>query len=136
MSEAEIVYQLSENFNRIWSMLQWWASISLGLIVLAHVASERLNGFLVIVVVTLYSAFSFYVFQLMNRNYESVQGYVSDLQNIVKSGNDLASGTLAYMQPQSSIVVALVIFTLWGTFAGSNAYLIYSYFKGKRTSDA
>ena len=132
MSEAEIAYQLSEIFNRVWSMQQWWASISLGLIVLAHVASEKLNILLVAIVAVLYSAFTFYVFQLLGRNWESIKGYVVDLQRLADSGHQLADGTLAFMQPQNPAVVALVIFTLWGTYAGCVCYLLFSYFKKKQ----
>ena len=136
MSEAEIAYQISETFNRIWSMQQWWASISVGMIVLAYVASEKLNTFLVTMVISLYSAFSFYIFKLLGRNWESIDGYITDLQRLADTGQELAAGTLVYMQPQNPIVVALIIITLFGTYAVCNAYLVFSYFRGKRTINA
>jgi hypothetical protein len=136
MSEAEIAYQISETFNRIWSMQQWWASISVGMIVLAYVASEKLNTFLVTIVIFLYSAFSFYIFQLLGRNWESISGYITDLQRLADSGQELAAGTLVYMQPQNPIVVALIIITMFGTYAVCSAYLVYSYFRGKRNINA
>ena len=136
MSEAEIAYQISETFNRIWSMQQWWASISVGMIVLAYVASEKLNTFLVTIVIFLYSAFSFYIFQLLGRNWESINGYITDLQRLADSGQELAAGTLVYMRPQNPIVVALIIITMFGTYAVCSAYLVYSYFRGKRNINA
>ena len=136
MSEAEITYQLSEIFNRVWSMQQWWASISFGLIVLAHVASERLNALLVVIVVTLYSAFTFFVFHMLGRNWESVTGYIADLQQISDSGQKLGDGTLALMQPQNEVANVLIIVALYGTYAGCNAYPLYRYFSSRRGSNA
>lgn len=136
MSEAEIVYQMSETFNRVWSMQQWWASISFGMIVLAHVASEKLNAFLVAIVITLYGAFTFFVFQMLGRNWQSVTGYIKDLQRISDSGQKLGDGTLAFMQPQNELVNLLIIVALYGTYIGCNAYLLYRYFAGRRSVKA
>jgi len=136
MSEAEIAYQLSEIFNRVWSMQQWWASISFGLIVLAHVASEKLNALLMIIVIILYSAFTFFVFHMLGRNWESVTGYITDLQLLEDSGQKLGEGTLALMQPQSEVANVLIIVALYGTYVGCNAYLLYKYFSRRRSANA
>lgn len=134
MTEADIVYQLSETFNRVWSMQQWWASISFGLVILAHVAVDRLSGLLIAVLVALYSGFTLFVFQMLGRNWQAVVSYVGDLRAMEESGHQLAQGTLAYMQPQSPLVTWAIILTIWGTFVGCNAYLVYSYVRGKRNS--
>lgn len=136
MSEAEIVHQLSEIFNRVWSMQQWWGSISIGVLILAHIAADRLNAFLVAFVVAVYSAFSFYVWRLMARNWNTINHYLRDLQALADAGERLSSGTLTYMEPQSPVVMILVPVTLIAVFAGCNAYLLYRYWKCRRQSTA
>ena len=132
MSEAEIAYQLSEIYNRVWSIQQWWASISIGLLILAHLASEKLNLFLVLFIMALYSSFSLYVFNILGRNWNTITHYIQDLQSLVDAGQKLSSGTLTFLEPQSEIITTVIIIVLIATFMGCNAYLVYSYFKFKR----
>ncbi len=56
MNEAELSYHLSMVLDRIWSMQQWWASVSIGVLIMAHLATSRLNLFLVILSLALYLA--------------------------------------------------------------------------------
>jgi hypothetical protein len=136
MSEAEIVYQMSEIYNRVWSIQQWWASMSIGLLILAHLASERLNLLLVVFIMALYSSFSLYIFNILGRNWNAIVSYIQDLQELKDTGHDLSSGTLTFLIPQSEIVTSLVIIVLISTFIGCNAYLVYSYLKVRRKRNA
>lgn len=136
MSEAEIAYQVSEIYNRVWSIQQWWASISIGLLILAHLASEKLNLFLVVFIMALYSSFSLYVFNILGRNWNTVTHYIQDLQGLVDVGQKLSSGTLTLLEPQSEIVTTLIIIVLIATFMGCNTYLVYSYLKERRNKSA
>ena len=136
MSEAEIVYQLSEMYNKIWSVQQWWASISIGLLILAHLASERINLFLVLFIMALYSSFSLYISIMLTRTWNTTTHYIQDLQGLVGAGHKLSSGTLTLLEPQSEIVTALIVIVFICTFIGCNAYLVYSYLKGRRESNA
>jgi hypothetical protein len=136
MSEAEIAYQLSEIYNKVWSIQQWWASISIGLLILAHLASEKLNLFLVLFIMALYSSFSLYVFIILARNWNTITHYIQDLQGLVDAGHKLSLGTLTYLEPQSEIVTALILIVLICTFMGCNAYLVYSFLKNRRKISA
>ena len=127
MTEAEIVYQISEIFNRAWTLQQWWASISFGLLLVAHVASERLNGFLLTVLLTLYCAFTALVQQMLGRNLEMVHGYRESLQQIMEKGVALSPGSMVYAQPNPWFHEAAAWFALVGTFVGTCSYLVYRY---------
>ena len=132
MSEAEIVYQLSEAYNRMWGMLQWWTSISFGVFITAHLAVKKLNGFLVTILLLLYSAFSFHQLELLLIIADVAIGFTNDLQAISNSGITLAKGSSAYLEQGNSKF--LLIITLAGTYLGAISYLIYGYIKSKRES--
>jgi hypothetical protein len=136
MTESEIVYQISEAYNRSWSIQQWWASISVGLLILSTVAAEKLNFVIITVVVSLYSAFSFNLFMILTVINKVTSSYVSDLHALADSGHMLASGSFAYTEPGSEIGVALTLVALFGTYLGCVTYFIYSFYKNKREINA
>lgn len=129
MTEAEIVYQISETYNRVWSIQQWWASVSFGLLIVAHVASDRLNGLLVALMSILYTVFSVYLYTTMATNGDVASAFVKDLEVLEKSGVSLAQGSSAYTQNWKSSSAVLVLVTLGGTYLAANAYLIFCYIK-------
>ncbi len=78
MTEAEISYQLSEYLNRIWDMQQWWASISIGVLVMAHLASRPLNLLLVAISLGLYTSYTLYMWQMSGENLETILAPATD----------------------------------------------------------
>jgi len=128
MSEAEIAYQLSEYLNRIWSMQQWWASISIGVLVMAHLASSRLNLFLVCISLGLYTTYTLYMLQMLGENYDTIVALANDLKALVDSGKVNSSNAMQMLQiPDTS--GALYYITFGGTYISVVSYLIYSYIK-------
>ena len=130
MSEADITYQMSEYLNRIWMMQQWWASVSIGVLVMAHLASSRLNIFLVLVSLALYTAYTAYMLQMSEANMDSVYALVRDLQVLADSGvrlSHFAQGQIDIMNTD----ITLYLITFGGTYVSVVAYLIYSYKKGR-----
>jgi len=132
MTESEIVYQISEAYNRTWSIQQWWASISVGLLIISTVASDKLNIFIVALVVSLYSVFSFNLFMILTAINNVSSSYVADLHALAASGHVLANGSIAYADPGSEIGVALTLLALIGTYLGCVIYFIYSFYRTKR----
>lgn len=133
MTEAEIVYQMSEIFNRAWTIQQWWASISFGLLLVAHVAAERLNGFLLVMLLTLYCAFTALVQQMLSRNVEMVYGYRESLQQMIEDGVELSAGSLVFARPNPWYHEAIAWIALVGTFLGTSSYLVYRYWSENRS---
>ena len=60
MTEAELLMFATEAIDRLWSLMQWWASISFGLLVVAHIDSSRIGAYLAVLVPLLYTCFSFF----------------------------------------------------------------------------
>lgn len=135
MTESEIVYQISEILNRLWVIQQWWASVSFGVLIVAHLASKQLNGVLVSALLFLYSVYSFYMWDLLGINAGILNGFVNDLQQMSESGHTLTSGGNAYIL-ERRLSYFLVPLTLFGTYFCTAGYLVYGYFKGKSSRNA
>lgn len=135
MTEAEVIFQIAEVANRLWMLLQWWASISFGVLIVAHIASNQLNLFLTVVILFLYSAYSVYMFDLVEYNNNIYFAFVADLQNMSDAGIELTAGAAAnIVQPDLGYFIGPVVFV--GTYLSVNAYLIYSYIQGRKYRNA
>ena len=132
MNEADITNQISEVLNRIWLMQQWWASVSFGVLIVAHVAGRKLGGLLIFVILFLYTVYSIYMWDLLGINAGIANGFVSDLENMSSSGATLTGGGSAYITTMNQrLSYFLVPLALFGTYFSATGYLIYSYFKGR-----
>ncbi|MEP5570097.1 MAG: hypothetical protein ABJN62_19810 [Halioglobus sp.] len=127
MTEAELVMVASEAFDRVWSLLQWWASVSFGLLVVAHIASHRIGTYLAILVPVLYTCFSLGIVAIMRRNLGIVQSVYEDL-GILQATDIELSVTAKYMMQGAGIVGDLALpIALLATYVGVIGYFIYSY---------
>lgn len=133
--ETAILELVAIAMGHAWSLLQWWASISFGLIALTHFGAPRLNRLLVIVLVTLYSLFT--VFWWLNHSalVHELLGHVSDLKTLQES-QALGAAALAKVELfegwrgiASAVIVLLCVL---GTYVGTTAYLLHTFLKGQR----
>ena len=128
MTEAEIAYQVSEYLDRVWSMQQWWASVSIGVLVMAHLASDKLNLFLVCISLSLYTTYTLYMQQMSRENVETVFALLRDLEVLVDSGK-VSSNNAEELLEILMINPVLFILTFGGTYVCVVSYVIYSYVK-------
>lgn len=134
MNEADLIYQLSIVLDRIWSMQQWWASVSIGVLVMAHLASSRLNLFLIILSLALYSLYTFFMYSMLLENVGLLSALARDLQALIDSGvanSHVAKEQADIMNDGSGLFVA----TYAGTYVSVMAYLLYSYMRARRDGD-
>lgn len=124
MSEADIIYQISEVLNRMWDLQQWWASVSFGVLVAAYLVGKHLNGFLISILLLLYSVYSLYMWELLGTNADVYVAFVDDLQGISESGVTLSSGASTYLSPPT-MSYFLVPIVLIGTYMSVISYTIY-----------
>ena len=126
MSEAELLLA-SEALDRMWSLIQWWASISFGLLVIAHIAADRIGLYLAVLISMLYTGFSFAVLRIAGRNMGIAESVVGDLRALEAAGNDLTMTAQYWMQgaePVTKIALPLIMVV---TYIGVLGYFIYSY---------
>ena len=135
MSEAEITFQISEILNRLWVMQQWWASVSIGVLVMAHLASSRLNLLLIIISLSLYTSYTLYMHQMSAENVKDMQALAGDMQALIDSG--VAQSNTALRQVQTvNADVRLYRVTFLGTYLCVVIYLIYSYTRSRKSRSA
>jgi hypothetical protein len=128
MNEAEMILAWGEISGHLWTIVQFWASISFGVIAVAHFASEKMNDFLVLLVIFLYTLFSIYCGGF----------YISDIQLLLALYQE-AEFLLAERGEEAVFLTAFANYSPWWTgvlfgliglpsiYLGSIAYLIYRY---------
>ena len=125
MTEAELLMIASEALDRMWSLMQWWASVSFGLLVVAHIASHRIGAYLAILVPVLYTCFSFGVVAIIRRNLGIVESVYEDL-GILQATDMELSVTAKYMMQGAGIVGSLAVpVALIATYIGVIGYFVH-----------
>ncbi len=136
MTEFEIILLINENANRLWTIMQFWASVSFGLIIVAHIAVKKLHLAMVLVLSFLYIGFSLFALSMLKLISGVSDGYLMDLEVIVQSGKDLShAGKILVSNNVDGGTLLLITMTFLGTFLSSITFLWYSYFS-KRNSGA
>ena len=130
MTEAELNFQVSEVFNRLWVIQQWWASVSFGVLIFAHVTGKKISIYIVSGVILLYTAYSAYMLGMLFSNSDVYQGYLHDLELLAQSGVNLTTGTNKLLN-QSGNVRYLAPIVFYGTYLATVGYLIYQYILGR-----
>ncbi|MFT4873293.1 hypothetical protein [Congregibacter sp.] len=136
MTEKEIVDLIFIIYDRYWTVLQWWASVSFGLILVAHFAVEKLKLTWIVGIIALYTTYSAWIWILLAYNISMVYGYGSDLLALSTTG-PLSEGTKAVLSfPYLIQGTVLGWVALSATFVLCNGYLIYTYFRmrGKQST--
>lgn len=125
MTEAELIENVFKIFDRYWSIIQWWSSVSFGFIAVAHFAIDKLTKVLVLLLIALYLLFSAWVAHFYFFNVEILVGFRQDLAEL----GDLAHhGTKALLSSaiiQRGIILQDISIVL--TFAGAIGYMIYAF---------
>ena len=134
MSEAELIYQASEYLDMIWSMQQWWASISIGVLIMAHIASARLNLFLIIICIGLYTSYTLYMLQMSGENYETIFALATDIEALINNGEAKTHAAVELSEIRSTSPILYYI-TFGGTYLSVVAYVLFS-FRRSRATDA
>ena len=135
MSEGEIIEAVNSIYDRYWVMYQWWLSISIGVLILAHLVATRLNLPLLLSTMALYSMYTLWVAILLEHNIEIYAGYINDLNNFdgpIRKGSEFLAGlkgsSLGFLGARLGKLAAIVM------FFSTNAYLGYCYMNAKITS--
>jgi len=134
MNEADILEQLFSVYDRYWVIVQWWASVSFGLIMIAYFAAEKLRALLLVVVLGLYIVYSGWVYMLLVYNIEVAYGLFVDLASLDASGLLESEGArIALENPYVGYGTNLGMIALPATFFASVGYLVYAYVQARKS---
>ena len=136
MGEDQILYQFSENNALIFSLLQWWLSVSVGLVAAAHFFAKKLNLYLVVFLVMLYTCFSVYTHLFVTLTFVTNVGLI-DALNAIPDDQVSAAGRAFLSWPNSLQIVMGSAFALCvvGGFFGAVAYFVFSYRASARRTE-
>ena len=131
MYELALVETLREAMGTIWSSLQWWASVSFGLMAAASFGRDRLNLPITLFLTALYSLFTVYTLANGSLMIAEASGAIQELSGLRDAGEIGAVGTRtlqAYENPMAGLNFNFVFFASFiATYAGSVGYLWYSF---------
>ena len=135
VSEAEILEQLFSVFDRYWFVVQWWASVSFGIIMVAYFAAEKLSALLLGIILVLYLIYSGWVYMLLAYNIDIAYGLLADLNILSNAGelqsqgarNALENQFVRYGTSLGNVALPLTFFACIG-------YLLYAFFTARKST--
>ncbi|MEP1472157.1 MAG: hypothetical protein ABJK20_15835 [Halieaceae bacterium] len=134
MSEADILEQLFSLYDRYWVIVQWWASVSFGIIMIAHLASEKLSAFILLTILVLYTVYSLWLYFLLDYNLAITFGLIDELSSLGDAGRLTAGGQETLVHPSGKYGVLLGMFALPITFLACAGYLVFSYVHARKST--
>ena len=134
MSEYELISLFREHISFMMSLLQWWAGITLGVLVAVHVIGTELNGYIASLLSAVYSGFTFFVSAIEASQGERLSEIIIDFSNLQERGVELSTGTLVMLEARSPPALQIILGTIcfWGLFLSTIAYIIFCYRKNKK----
>ena len=103
MTEADLLSQITAVGSLLWSLMQYWTSVSIGILIGSHFVANRLNLILLSLFVLIYIFFSIQIVILMRLQVQEIVAIGMDLKNI--ADNDFALSNAAKTFLEKSPVV-------------------------------
>ena len=136
MSEFEILDLMTKTEDQRFNLIQWWTSVTFGVIVLSHFAGRKLNLFLVVLVVLLYVGFTLFVGDLFFGNVSQAALHRQDLAAMQSLGMPLSEVSRQIVGEDPQVLRGIgFYFAVVGAFIGSISYLIYAFVRPGREGE-
>jgi len=132
MDEFQLVETYREGFAVLWAQLQWWASVSFGLLALASFGRKHMTLAVTIGLSTLYVLFSVFCavnVLAMTGHIVAAVAELSTLEGVSDVGKSI-SGSVRIGQLNGLVASACFLATACGTLT----YLWHAYHKNKPTA--
>ena len=129
MSEYELISLLREHVSFMITILQWWAGLTLGILIAVQVMGNKLNGYIASFLIALHTAFTLMVMQVENRHSERIEVMITDLRNLHDQGMPMSETSMLFLNEggPSAWVILLGLICFWGFYLSTIAYVIYCY---------
>ena len=85
MTEAEILAELTSHGDRIWSIMQYWTSISFAVLVAAHLTAARISWIVIAIFLVIYVLVTFQFAVMLRFDMDMIRAGLSEL--MVRSEN-------------------------------------------------
>jgi len=98
MTEADLLSQLAPVGDFLWSLMQYWTSVSIGILIGSYFVAKRLSiGFLTLILFA-YILFSFTVAELMQLQVLEIKAIAMDLNSLAENGVVLSHTSRAFLE--------------------------------------
>jgi hypothetical protein len=138
MTEFELVQTFNYAVEQAWSNLQWWASISVGLIALASIATRKLTLAMVVGISILYAIFTAYsVVNVGLMASDIAGGALGELSKLGEADalSEVGLNLIDWIQRRERLTFVLLLTCFSGFFIGTLAHLWWSYRGGSKVRD-
>ena len=136
MNEGEILEQLFGVYDRYWTIVQWWSSVSFSLIIVAYLAADRLSKGIVATLLGLYTLYSVWVGMFMGHNINIILAIRADLESLRAAGSLRSQEALIVLQDPLAVHGAwLGISAQIATFFACVGYLLYAVSQAKKNAN-
>ena len=125
MNEFEIFQLLAVHVERVWSDIQFWTSVSFGLLIAAHLAAANVSRSVLVVVLALYILFTISVMPAIRYETQAIKAVGRQLEMIADEGAKLSPVSRAALDygpllndtwytriPRQGMVLGLFLVTL------------------------
>ena len=135
MSEAEIIYAFTIRAELLWSLVQWWASITFGLLIAAHLGAGSIKLPLIILGILLYTIFSFGMYGSFNQNIGILASALTQLSSYSESApiGEISQYLLANSASEEN-KVNLFRTCIIVTYFFTTLYVLYSYLSSQKAN--
>ena len=136
MTEAEILEQLATHGDRVWSIVQYWTSVSFAMLIAGHFAADRVHWLVLIWFGLLYAAFTLTFVSMAVFDGQVIRAGLVQLQGIGGEGRELGLigqtfVTDAPLQNPGVIRRIAGLLMFFGLFFTTLVYPAYCHFKNK-----
>ena len=91
MSEAEMLSQINSVGELLWSLMQYWTSVSIAVLIGSHFVASRLNAIVIALFLLIYVLFTLQIGLLLRLQMYALQGLAMDLRLLADSGVSLSN---------------------------------------------
>jgi hypothetical protein len=89
MTEAELVAQMAAHGDRLWSIAQYWTSVSFGILIAGHFAAERVHWLALVFFGMLYLVFTSVCYNMLVFDSSVIRAGLDQLQSMADKGQQL-----------------------------------------------
>ena len=103
MTEADLLSQLTTVGSFIWSLMQYWTSVSIGFLIGSHFVANRLNAIVLTLFILIYIFFTVQITILIRLQVQEIAAIGMDLNNMADNGIVLSNAARVFLE-QSPVV--------------------------------
>jgi hypothetical protein len=98
MTEADLLSQVAAVGSSLWSVMQYWTSVSIGILIGSYFVANRLNVIFLTLFILIYILFSVQTAVVMRLQTHEMQAIAMDLINIADSGIVLSNTARTFLE--------------------------------------